>query len=915
MRPHGDPLDFDTASAAVMEGLFGPTAGRPQVGRYTLLRRIGEGAMGRVYLGHDPELDREVAIKVIRSPDPSLVRRASQRARLLREAQALAQVSHPNVVEIFEVGIRHGDIFMAMELVRGISLRQWSSTAEKTWSAKLDVLLQAARGLSAAHDAGVVHRDVKPDNVIVGEDGRIRVVDFGLARVGAEADEGVPSEVGASGTDPGSPSITRTGAVIGSPAYMAPEQLAGAPGSESADQFSFCVSAFEVLHGVRPFPGETRAVLLASAVAGRFVTVRDDVPSRLDAAIRRGLSADPTARWPSLRALIAELSRAPAIRPRGVIAGVTIGAGALLALMIGARSEPQAPCDVEPVAVWSDDLRDRVRERLGVDAIATPIIDALDEYAAALDDARAQACVATDATPVEVRLACLTRGRDAFAATVEVLAGVDRRAVGHAPEMVEALPDPQRCVTADAGRLGPRPPRDETTAREVARIRAGLARPRALTLAGRYDQSLAAAQRLLPDALAVEYPIVAAEVRMVMADVLLHLNRAEASAEQSRRAYFVAQAEGHDELAIKVALMGCAAHGYALEDVETGEEWCGHARAIASRLGDPPRWIARVDGHLGMVRLIAGDADAAVELISAAIEAHPNDRPLWLARQRADLGTALRSAGRPGEARVELEASRQAMAGHLGPDHPRVGSVWRSLGNSYAMAGKWDEARRAFGEALRISDALDPESADAALARASLGNVAISVQDYATGRALLAGALEVFESIEGPQGPRAMMTIGNLAAAEMRLGAHERAASLLRRKLATQLVRHGEEHPEVGFTYQIIGDNEHARGELEASESAYRRALEIFEVRLGADHVDLGYPLVGLGAVMLEQGRADEALVVYRRAVQVRDIPDGDSQALAEAREGVERSLKAAASSPRPRGGSPADAAPSPQGR
>src|SRR5439155_17304324 len=225
------------------------------IGRYVIGDLLGAGAMGRVYSAWEPELDRRVAIKMLNE--------AGGRERLLREAQAMAKLSHPNVVTVHEVGAADEGVYVAMELVDGESLRAWAGT-RGPWREVVGVLCEVGRGLAAVHAAGVIHRDVKPDNVIVGTDRRARLGDFGLARAGG----GKPSA-------PEAGAIAIGTAIAGTPAYMAPEVMRGGAASAASDQFSFGITAYEVLAGERPFAGTTWDELVRASEAGDARRLRD----------------------------------------------------------------------------------------------------------------------------------------------------------------------------------------------------------------------------------------------------------------------------------------------------------------------------------------------------------------------------------------------------------------------------------------------------------------------------------------------------------------------------------------------------------------------------------------------------------------------------------------------------------------
>ena len=337
-REVADPVDAERVLATVAAGLFGTEAQPVKVGRFSLLDRIGSGAMGTVYAAYDPELDRKVAIKVLHAQlDDTLQRVQNQ---LLREARALAKLDHSNVATVYEVGTVDGRLLMAMEFVDGEPLERWISGTHG-WRDIVQVFAEAGAGLQAAHAAGLIHRDFKPSNVVLRRDGRVVVLDFGLARV---ADSLSASEQGISGD--ALDSATRTGAVIGTPAYMAPEQHRGEPATERSDQFAFCVSLFEALYGQRPFAGATRtAVLDAIERSSIEVPAGRDVPRRLLTAITRGLRFEPGERWPSMRALVAALTDDPVARwrRRSLIPLVAVGAVGIT-WAVG-RSQPAAAED------------------------------------------------------------------------------------------------------------------------------------------------------------------------------------------------------------------------------------------------------------------------------------------------------------------------------------------------------------------------------------------------------------------------------------------------------------------------------------------------------------------------------------------------------------------------------------------
>jgi eukaryotic-like serine/threonine-protein kinase len=323
-------FEFDHRMAVVAAGLFDEPLNPVKIGRFTIVRKLGSGGMGVVYVAYDEQLDRRVAVKLLRSARPT----PEARARLEREAQAMARLSHPNVVTVHEVGAHAEQVFVAMEFVEGKDLRGWLAAEPRTWRAVVGVFSQAGEGLAAAHEAGIVHRDFKPDNALVGDDGRVRVADFGLAH----GFEGAAAELSSSGLEDSqgrlSLSLTRTGALMGTPAYMAPEQYAGKRTDARGDQFSFCVALWEALYRERPFSGETLLALSSAVSEGKInePPADSEVPQWVQSILRRGLATAPDARWPSMRALLDALGRDPDAARRRILLVLGLG-GATLALV------------------------------------------------------------------------------------------------------------------------------------------------------------------------------------------------------------------------------------------------------------------------------------------------------------------------------------------------------------------------------------------------------------------------------------------------------------------------------------------------------------------------------------------------------------------------------------------------------
>ncbi len=346
LQAHGDGCAACGRTLSELARTMTPGRGDWLGERYQLLEPLGIGGMGVVYTAFDTKLQRKVAVKRLRE----LAAAASadrRRARFLREAQLLASLSHPNVLTVHDVGGVDPELYVVMELVDGWPMSRWISEADPRpdWRRILDLYLQVGRGLSAAHQLGVVHRDVKPENILVARSGRVLIGDFGLAGLADASETSAESSAVPTG-------LTQTGAVLGTPAYMAPEQHDGKAADALSDQFSFCVSLYESLHGRRPFPGQTAMEIAAAVRSGRVIVGGDGVPRAVDRAVARGLSADPARRHPTMDALLGALAGARDERPvkalliAGAI-GVVVAATSTVAIM-ARRHPPLATVDFDP---------------------------------------------------------------------------------------------------------------------------------------------------------------------------------------------------------------------------------------------------------------------------------------------------------------------------------------------------------------------------------------------------------------------------------------------------------------------------------------------------------------------------------------------------------------------------------------
>ncbi len=590
-----------------------------RLGRYVMLQELGQGGMGVVCAAYDQELDRKVAIKLLhgQGDEQALV-------RLVREAQALARLSHPNVVQIYEIGEFEQLRFLVMEFVDGVTLREWLRSEPRSQAEILAVFDGAGRGLAAAHAEGLVHRDFKPDNVMIHRDGRALVMDFGLARAGTGRSPAshqlseptlTQDSLGAAGSMTSgslgnqlSVELTRTGSLLGTPAYMAPEQFRGLETDAKTDQFAFCVASWEALTGARPFVGDNLAALSLAVTTGTITATAATagLPSWIRNHLERGLASDPALRWPTMDALLAALRDDPTRRRRGGFAALGVGvAGLALALGLTLASERErvatlSSCEAEGQAIqaeWTDAERTTIEAAfvasdlpMAADTWARAQL-AMATYAQAWTELRTEACIETrieherDPSEYAALADCLDQHRTVFATLIETWHAPTRRQIAGAASAARNLPPLSAC--SDPALLAARVelPKTPDARARVAMLRHRLDRAKALRLAFDYAAGLAEAEIALAEAEAFGWPPIVAEARLVVARLHESLGHYDLAQTAMTQAFTEAGAAGDDLLALDAATSLIFLVGHRLGRPESGLVWSEISAMLIGRLG------------------------------------------------------------------------------------------------------------------------------------------------------------------------------------------------------------------------------------------------------------------------------------------------------------------------------------------
>jgi serine/threonine-protein kinase len=898
-RTEAHIADCDDCSLAVAEAardLFGeelspegappPASLEPgaQLGRYSILGILGRGAMGVVYSAYDPQLDRRVALKVLRPNHRLAAKHELLRERLMREGQAMARLSHPNIVAVHDVGTLEGDdgIFLTMELVEGQTLRQWLEAEPRDWRSIVDAFLQAARGLATAHRAGIVHRDFKPDNVLVGKDGRVRVTDFGLARKEGDA------PTGAAATRVRSLSLTSTGWVVGTPAYMSPEQLRGDAVGAAADLFSFCSALWQALYREHPFESESFDALRTSVLSGR---VRDSskgaVPAFLKRALLRGLRVNPDERYASMDDLAAALAADPARRMRRVALAALplVVAVALVGGTIWSARRARLTCragETRLSAVWSDARKAGLRAAFAavpvVHAAATAglVERALDDYGHAWTAGYADACEATQmrgeqsAELLDRRMQCLDDRLRSFDALVENFSRADAALVDKAVGAVASLPHLDACANRQRLLALADEPVAPAQRPRVDAARADLARARAANLAGRYQDGLPIARKIVDDKELTQARLVA-EARFELARLLFGAGQVKDAEGAMVLAMAQAARAGDGELEARAASEMVSLLSYE-EKIEEAQHWATLAEGQIEHLGKDLRLRADLASNRGVMLTQAQKADEAVPYLEEAVallEKRVDPRDPAMARLLDRLATALFSASRYAEAVKAGERAVVIYRERLGPDHPDTATAMFDLATPIEFLGRRHEALALEQQALAIRERnLGPDHREVGYSYNNLAALLFGLGKCKEGAAAVARAEAIEQRLYGPDHPEAIVVYGIKAQLLGCLGHYDEALVAIRHSVQLAEKHLGADNPDASFGKVIEGALLEGDQRYDEAYTAYDRAIEILS-KSAPNHTDLAEMLDGKGRMLQRRGRLAEAEALHQRALAI----------------------------------------------
>jgi serine/threonine protein kinase/tetratricopeptide (TPR) repeat protein len=823
------------------------------LGRFVVLALVGRGAMGEVYGAYDPDLDRKIAIKLVRARAGKSGDAGEARVRLMREAQATAKISHPNVVVVYDAGTFEDRVFIAMEFVEGNTLRYWLQSAPRSWPEILEVFVAAGRGLAAAHDKELVHRDFKPDNVMVGRDGQVRVMDFGLARIavrrgdaaavppvrpprraaaGAGADEDIESTrvigdtqvIGASGqTTDDSPTfdlhmtatstmtlhdpITQTGTIMGTPAYMSPEQFQSLPADARSDQFSFCVALYEAVYNERPFGGRTLDELTVSVVGGKLAEAPagSRVPPWLRKVLERGLRVDPAERFPTMGALLAELDHRAGITPR---MGFASGAAAKLA---GVWEGPVGGHSVETEQKNAMHEAFLATEKAYAAAAFAGATAVLDRFASRWTELYVDALEAThvrgeqSAEVLDLRMEALNDGLEDLKALCRQFAMATPGVVENAVNAAVALGTLERCSDVKLLRALVRPPEDPGVRTAVERIRARLVDVRALFRVGRFGDGLGMAATLVEEARRIGYGPTLAECLLVLGSLQHEVAKTDAAVAAMEEAVWTAELARHDEVAAESAVHLIYTTGYMQSRFEATAIWSRHAETLLRRMGGHDQLWGWFFNNRAAVCEVQGRLAEAVEDTRRAVEAKERALGKGAPDVALSLGNLANQLSARGAFVEALEVSQRAvdtMIAGLGVDHPRTAVLLSNHGEFLCRLERFAEAHDVAAQALAIFEReTDPQGAWVTYPLLTLGLSLLGMGRLDEAARVLERATTIREALEKAPARLAEVHFALGRALHPRTGETARALELVRRAR-----REFEESPATPAIEMDLGD-------------------------------------------------------------------------------------------------------------
>ena len=792
-----------------------------RLGRYILLDDLGEGGMGQVFIAFDTELERKIAIKLLHPQTESILAEQNYK-RLYREAKAMARLSHPNVVSIYDVGqTDDGQPFLAMEYIQGETLKQWIRSESRSLEACYTAFLQAGQGLQAAHEAGLIHRDFKPANVLLGQDGQFRVTDFGLAR-GNIVTEPPPtrstsneeSESYQSGPKSWETSFTETGYILGTPAYMSPEQFDGHTTDEQSDQFSFCVALFEAVYGKRPFSSRTpekRMTAHLEVQSGQSPSGQT-IPGWLKRILQKGLQPHPEARYPSMSALLEDLRQGAHPPKRNYYTLYTVAFTVLLGALFLFQNST-APCQggTEKYAkVWSSQVQKKVRsafQRVGIPSAMKKwqrVSERLRAYGNLWNKQYQSVCKAThvhkeqSTRALDLRMNCLYGQLRELGALLKLFAQADKRIIKRALSIVYKLDEPKSCQDLKAlQRLVPLP-KDPTQRKVIEYLQEKLPRLKMLFKVGRYRTGLRMTKRLYKKVKVTKYaPLEAMYLyRLFRFEYSLGLKKKS----QQTGLKTLWKAQEYNDIVIQVqTYIHLASNARDFEDFQRARHLTKHAESIIHQLNDKTRYQIMIYNNY-----------------------------------------ALNAIGRdlPKQASLLLEKAHKTAIKRFGVRHPAPVVISNNLGLSYERIHRWNDAEKIHRENIQNGIAVyGKEHPYITFFRANLAHVMMSQRKFQAAHKIFQQDLLQRIQIFGPQHVRTANTYTALGNLYLRTKQLDKALYHAQQALYIRIRAYGRKNSTYARSLLLKGKILYAQGKTKQALMLWKESLAIFKLRFKGLHI------------------------------------------------------------------------------
>jgi len=870
------------------------------LGRYVLMEPVGLGGMSIVYAAFDPELERKIAVKLMH-PASHPQREQGRQARLLREAKVIAKLTHPHIVTVHDLGMYEGQLFIAMEYIKGQTLRQWLHEAPRSLEETLYRFLQAGEGLSHAHQMGLLHRDFKPDNVMLATEGSLRVMDFGLSRRLANPTtspenkedqkqiphslvDDEPSEQ-ESEEQAESPALTQAGAILGTPAYMPPEQLYGQPLDARADIFAYCVALYEALYGERPFSGKTLLERIQCIKQSRLFRLSGDnsVPLWLQKVLKKGLSFALEQRYPSMESLLSELRDGLATDSLPKKPSEKSGAFLWIGLFLGAslvfggwwqntsrktkshgtkktfqrsvltkRSPEQnqriSPCSgaKEKLAgVWDAKVQHKIQTALNRTGMSSKtsywkrLRGVLDQYTKTWQATYAQACRAThvlkeqSAHLMDLRMTCLNERLEELRAFTQQLTTANRASLYNGVQGAYQLRTLDTCSNAKSLLARVKPPKDNRTKKRVLHIRRLLAKVQALSWAGRYQESLKTLQRAKRMLKGIRYRPIEAEVHYFLGVLSFRKGSVKEALNYLQQAIWSAQAGGTQRL--EVLTWGrMAKYTGKMSNHRLAEYYRKHMKATLERLGRDDALERELLHNYGLSAFLEGKYYSALQFFFR--------------------GTSIQSAKR----RISRPNDQVAQA-----------RFYHNIGLCYQALDHLDSAQKMFQRSLELQKELfGKEHPSLANTYGAMASILLEQKKHKQARVLLKKA-SLLKQKWGKRHYGLAHIFSDLAIWAMQTRDWKQAAIWNQRSLTLLQQGLSKQHPYVAIVNTHQAMLEQLQGKYERAVALYNRALGIFKKRYRKAHVHTGLTLFFLGEVCRKQGKLKRALAYYNKALRV----------------------------------------------